>query len=316
MQSVVLHDIDHFNDFAKPWDREGRKLNKGNDFNAVIDLIPGKDFTLSEISINGIVEQKGRLVKGMRTFLIPANDNQRFFWRNQIFNGNQIGLYPLDSEMSTISNSGFNIFVVSVPESIIIDKAAKMRFDWTMLNPDLRNDYIFPDQNILQHLRQLIRQLFNLKKLSLNSDHSNLLFGELKDNLLDQLILVCSTSLDRYRPDKSNRSRVFQKVREYIFSNPTMDFRMDNLCDYVASCERTLQYAVKSFTGLTPLEYVKAHKMNHVRDELLIKDPQNTTISEVALQYGFLHASQFTIDYKQLFGELPSETFSRKKNIA
>ena len=121
---------------------------------------------------------------------------------------------------------------------------------------------------------------------------------------------------NKYRPDKSNRLRVFQKARDYIFSNPARDFRMDNLCNHTASCERTLQYAIKSYTGLTPVEYVKAHKLNLVRDELLIKDPQNTTISEVALQYGFLHASQFTIDYKQLFGELPSETFSRKKNIA
>ena len=312
MKRVVLHDIDHFNEFAKSWDREGRKLNKGNDFDAVIDLISGKDLTLAEISINGIVEQKGSLKKGMRTFLIPGNDHQSFYWRNQIINGNQIGLYPLDSQMSTISSSGFNILVASVPESIIIDHAAKMRFDWTILNPDLRNDHIFPDQNILQHLRQLIRQLFNLKRLSSTSDHLNLLFEKLKDGILDQLILICNSSPDRYRPDKSNRSRIFQKARDYIFSNPKRDFRMDDLCDYVASCERTLQYAVKSFTGLTPLEYVKAHKMNHVRDELLLGDPQDTTISAVALKYGFLHASQFAKDYQQLFGERPSVTLFRK----
>jgi AraC-like DNA-binding protein len=311
MKSVVFHDIDHFNDFSKPWEREGRKLNKGNDFKAGINLLPGKDVSLAEISINGIVELKGGLSKGMRSFLIPGDDHQSFYWRNHIINGYQIGLYPLDSEMLAISNYGYNILVVSVPESIIRDKAAKMKFDLTTWNQDPRNDRIIPDHNMLQNLRQLIRQLFNLKKPSSTSDDSNFLFGELKNNLIDQLILTYNSSADRYRPDKSNRSRVFQKARDYIFSNPTRDFRMHNLCEYVASCERTLQYAVKSFTGLTPLEYVKAHKLNYVRDELLLGDPQDTKISEVALRYGFLHASQFALDYKQLFGELPSATLQK-----
>jgi AraC family ethanolamine operon transcriptional activator len=311
MKSFVFHDIDHFNDFAKPWDRELRKLNKGNEFEASINLIHSEDIMLVEIGINGIVEQKGSIPKNMLSFLIPANDRQSFYWRNNNINGNHVGIYPSGSEMMVVSNSGFNVFVVSVAESTIIDQAARMQIDWPSLNNDQGKDRIIPDDNLLKKSRRLIRRLFDLKRLSSDRLYEYTLFVELKFELLKQLILMSSSLPKKYQPDKSNRLRVFQRARDFIFSNPALDFRMDNLCEYTASCERTLQYAIKYYTGLTPTEYVKAHKLNLVRDELLSCDPLDTKISEIALRYGFLHASQFSHDYKQIFQELPSDTLKK-----
>jgi AraC family ethanolamine operon transcriptional activator len=36
-----------------------------------------------------------------------------------------------------------------------------------------------------------------------------------------------------------------------------------------------------------------------------------TTVADVAADWGFLHLSQFTKDYRELFGERPSETRER-----
>ena len=65
-QSIISNDIDEFNEIAKPWDRKGRKLNKGNEFEAGINLISTNDFELAEISLHGIVEQTGAQPNGKR----------------------------------------------------------------------------------------------------------------------------------------------------------------------------------------------------------------------------------------------------------
>ena len=311
-KSVNFHNIDQFNEFAKSWDRECRKLKKGNEFEVNLHFINAVDFRLVEINIQSILEQKGNLLKNMRSFLIPCNDHQSFYWRGSIINGNQIGIYPLDSEMTVISNSGYNVYVVYASETIIINKAAKMQLDWNSLIRDLQKDHIILDHSKIQSIRQQIRLLFNLKKMPLPEFQSNLLFEELKNNLLNQLILSCKSIPDGNTSDKSNRLRVFHKVRDYVFSNSTLEFRMDDLCEYAAASERTLQYAVKHFTGLTPLEYIKAHKLNFVRESLLKGDATNLKIRELACNYGFWHSSQFAIDYKNLFGERPSETLKRR----
>jgi AraC-like DNA-binding protein len=44
---------------------------------------------------------------------------------------------------------------------------------------------------------------------------------------------------------------------------------------------------------------------------LLAADGRTTTVSEIALKWGFYHMGRFAIRYKALFGESPSQTLVR-----
>ena len=48
-----------------------------------------------------------------------------------------------------------------------------------------------------------------------------------------------------------------------------------------------------------------------VQRALLVADPLRTTVTEVAMHFGFFHLGQFARDYRQAFQELPSETLRR-----
>ena len=50
--------------------------------------------------------------------------------------------------------------------------------------------------------------------------------------------------------------------------------------------------------------------MNRVRAELASADPASTTITQVAMRFGFLHLGRFAGDYRRLFGVAPSETLA------
>ncbi|WP_113921980.1 helix-turn-helix domain-containing protein [Cognataquiflexum aquatile] len=74
---------------------------------------------------------------------------------------------------------------------------------------------------------------------------------------------------------------------------------------------RTYYYAFKKVTGESPKRYIKNFKIKKVRDLLISSSPKEITVQEIASKYGFTHMGQFGVDYKMLFGELPSETLHK-----
>lgn len=71
---------------------------------------------------------------------------------------------------------------------------------------------------------------------------------------------------------------------------------------------RALSYGVQDLFAMSPMDYLKFKRLNGVRRALKACDPNQTTISELAAHWGFWSMGHFSRDYKQLFGELPSET--------
>ena len=59
------------------------------------------------------------------------------------------------------------------------------------------------------------------------------------------------------------------------------------------------------------MAYLKQKRLEAARKTLLAAEPSTTSITEVATQWGFCHLGRFARDYRQLFGELPSETIKR-----
>jgi transcriptional regulator GlxA family with amidase domain len=76
--------------------------------------------------------------------------------------------------------------------------------------------------------------------------------------------------------------------------------------------ERTLEYAFKEITGLTPMAYLTRLRLHRVREALLAAMPGSTKVSAEALNWGFWHFGEFSRAYKDCFGELPSETLRRR----
>jgi AraC family transcriptional regulator, ethanolamine operon transcriptional activator len=75
---------------------------------------------------------------------------------------------------------------------------------------------------------------------------------------------------------------------------------------------RTLFYAFQEAFGVSPKAYYRVKRLNRVRSELKVSDPAATTVSQVALRWGFHHSGQFSLDYKRQYGERPSETLLSK----
>lgn len=83
-----------------------------------------------------------------------------------------------------------------------------------------------------------------------------------------------------------------------------------DICAAVGVCERTLQYAFRDYVGMSPLAYLRLCRLNRARATLLAASPATTTVTQVAMQFGFLHLGRFAGDYKRVFEQTPSVTLA------
>jgi transcriptional regulator GlxA family with amidase domain len=87
---------------------------------------------------------------------------------------------------------------------------------------------------------------------------------------------------------------------------------MSELCATANVSERTIQNAFKDIMGMSPLTYLHRLRLHRARDELRKANRNSTTVTDVAMNWGFWHFGEFSRTYKNCFGEVPSSTLSRE----
>jgi AraC-like DNA-binding protein len=135
---------------------------------------------------------------------------------------------------------------------------------------------------------------------------------------MEELVLASLTaSKDCTRRPSDNRSQrarrriAVQRARAYIDENLANPIRLSEVCAHARAQARSLEYGFHEMLGITPVSYIKAVRLNRVRRLLLSSVLAERTITEIALDCGFWHLSQFSMDYKIFFGESPSVTGRR-----
>jgi transcriptional regulator GlxA family with amidase domain len=116
-----------------------------------------------------------------------------------------------------------------------------------------------------------------------------------------------------YRPSRReraamNRHRIVKTAEAYALSRAGERTYVSELCRAASVSERTLEYAFKATTGLTPTEYLTALRLHRVRASLQQAPRSARSVSATAFDWGFRHLGEFAQAYRQRFGELPSQT--------
>ncbi|CAM2143172.1 AraC family transcriptional regulator, ethanolamine operon transcriptional activator [Pararobbsia alpina] len=96
-------------------------------------------------------------------------------------------------------------------------------------------------------------------------------------------------------------------ARELIEASPDCPLSVAELCARLGVSRRTIQYAFEDVMGMNPASYLRTIRLDHVRKELRVAD----SVTDAATRWGFWHFGHFSNDYREQFGELPSETLRR-----
>lgn len=140
----------------------------------------------------------------------------------------------------------------------------------------------------------------------------------MESSLLDSQIHLLSNALNF--PEKYNNAR---KSHEYIIklsidflkANSYKPIHVLDLCSALNVRIRTLYYTFQEFYGISPIRYLRLLRYARARRDLLIADPENTTVTDVAVRWHFWHFGRFSVEYRKLYGESPSETLINTMKI-
>jgi AraC family transcriptional regulator, ethanolamine operon transcriptional activator len=133
----------------------------------------------------------------------------------------------------------------------------------------------------------------------------------LHDAVLLELEKIATAEHPLVRLEPSARRRIVDQVRELVISRPDTPFTVLDICRTVGTSRRKLQYCFEDILGTHPAYYLRVLRLNAVRRELRRQAPGTGSVGDTAFRWGFWHLSRFSTHYRELFGELPSETLKR-----
>jgi AraC-like DNA-binding protein len=109
-------------------------------------------------------------------------------------------------------------------------------------------------------------------------------------------------------PALPRRRMAVERVRRFIHEHLAEVMTLAELCQHAHLQARSLEYGFRDLVGLSPFKYIKMLRLGEVRRRLQASGSAERSVSEVALDCGFCHLSQFAADYKRVFLESPSAT--------
>lgn len=128
-------------------------------------------------------------------------------------------------------------------------------------------------------------------------------------------LALCLDRPDRPTPTErpgssSSRLKVVRRVEDYLRAHDDAALSITTLCEIAGVCERTLDYAFREHLGVTPARYLKLRRLTQVRRQLQNPEVPTANVTEIAMRRGFYELGRFAGEYRQLFGELPSQTLA------
>lgn len=105
--------------------------------------------------------------------------------------------------------------------------------------------------------------------------------------------------------------RIITRFKDYLASRPVEAVHLPEVCAAIAVSERTLRAYCQDTFGVGPAHYLWLRRMHLARRALSQADPASTTVTGVATDHGFWELGRFSVEYRALFGELPSATLKQ-----
>jgi AraC-like DNA-binding protein len=117
----------------------------------------------------------------------------------------------------------------------------------------------------------------------------------------------------RRLPDEvlAPRNVSLRQAVEYVHGRAHEPITPSGVAKHAGLTPRGLQQAFSRHLDTTPSEYLRAVRLDRVREELVEGSPETVTVAEVAKRWAFAHLGRFSASYVQRFDEYPRETLNR-----
>lgn len=118
-------------------------------------------------------------------------------------------------------------------------------------------------------------------------------------------------------PQRTERIRSVQirQAVDFIDAHADQPLTVGEIAAAVGLSPRALQYGFRRELAVSPLGYHRLARLRAAHHELRRADPRSTTVTQVAVRWGFADPSRFAAAYRAEFGGPPSATLRQETGL-
>ncbi len=115
------------------------------------------------------------------------------------------------------------------------------------------------------------------------------------------------------RSTQSFEPRHVSTAAEYLEAHAGEPVRMADLARVTGVSVRALQISFQKHRACSPTEFLRDRRLVLARTRLLV--PGASTVTQIAIDCGFAHLGRFSALYRARFGETPSATHAKSRDV-
>lgn len=302
-------DSDEHAESLGKWDQIYDQLTPGA-FSGEVTDIWFEGMQIFRETTNRSVSQSGTTWKGSFVIGIPVGLKSPGLFAKQLLTQDSVLTFRGDNDFTLTTPDNFDVVAVAVPEQALIDAIQPhSNEELKQLFPSAPSVLVIPPGK-LDELRNCLLSIFDPS----NFEPGLLAYPQvqkaMRSAIIGHLAEVLGTATQAPPPSRSFKGRlqVVRDATDYALSHTTEPITVGDLCERLNISRRMLNYCFLEVFGTNPVQYLRTLRLNGVRRELRECSGSTSVIRDIASNWGFWHLSRFAGEYRELFGELPSDT--------
>ena len=223
-------------------------------------------------------------------------------WRSDRF-----GYVPSGAEYEVLGSKPHRMLALTV-QSDLLDRAARSRWGHGMpvdrSGPVLCEKHPGGSRIVARTWGRWVAAVVRHPELLRDPAVSAQMEEEVLGSILDAAEMVDGP--EPARPWRELALRAEAHLRDTLAEAP----QLSEICRAVRASPRSLHSSFKTTFNTTPKAYQIALRLDAVRNDLL-RAPEGTTVTSVAMKWGFFQLGRFAGDYRRMFGEGPRDTLRK-----
>jgi len=300
-------DIDELAAAIKNWNHEGLQLAAGS-FRGQLLLSHTAGMQIHRVRLSPAILVRGFAVPGSIAVGIQTGGTRRAYWRGETLRPTDVAVLDGGDEIDFHTTGPTEMLVVSVDRELFQHYVNSLRRQ--PLSPNLTDcrltfSSLAESQWLTRRWTELAERTLYLAHRLADSNIARHLEAEILDALLAKTQPVSP------EPSLAERRLMASRAHKYMVLNLDVPMTIKDICEAVGTAERTLHLGFRESFGITPKKFLKTMRLSAARRDL--QHPRaDTTVTEVALRWGFFHLARFAGDYRSMFAESPSVTLRRR----
>ncbi|WP_031365202.1 helix-turn-helix domain-containing protein [Caballeronia sordidicola] len=303
----MLADVHDHSSAVSGWEQVYRQITPGR-FQSTLVQASSSDFHFFRESTNRRVAQQGIAPTGQSSIAVPLYAPLVGTFQGQRLDGYALLLLGAGEEFRFHTPESTHFTGISVPTdamdelvSVVVGESCARQMKQNVLR-------LGDEQGVM--LRERLAPFLDAAERNAGAfAHPGAAKG-FRDELISVLFGLLESATGEPRRDLTHAtySDIVRRCERIVQENTEQPITVLDLCRALRCSRRTLQTSFQRIANVTPVEYLRSIRLNAVHRLLRSTSANDLLVGDAAARWGFTHLGYFAREYRDLFGELPSQT--------